>query len=216
MELPIDSSIDSSVSLKEEILIGKCCEPKCHLKWVKNKGAILVLIWSFLGFSVYNFFIMRENHFTTGEILAIIAISLPIGGWLADAYIGRYKAVQCSIWTMWGGSILSVFNLVLGQVAVLYRVHAEQWITLMAKLIMGAGFGVFQANIVPFGIDQLVDASSTEISRFIMWYTISTFICGVTIFYSGYCTPKLYCCIGHSVVSHSGNLFRFPFQALAQ
>ena len=187
--MELDSSPNSSVSLREEILIGKYCKPNFHPKWVKNKGAILVLIWSFLGFSVYNFLAMRESYLKTGEIFAIIAISLPIGGCLADTYIGRYRAIQCGIWTMWGGAILSGFNLVLGQVAVLYRLHAEQWITLTAKLIMGAGFGVFQANIVPFGIDQLVDASSTEISWFIMWYTTSSFICSITILYSGYCTP---------------------------
>ena len=32
---------------------------------------------------------------------------------------------------------------------------------------MGAGFEAFQANIIPLGIDQLIDSSSAEIKSFI-------------------------------------------------
>ena len=132
---------------------------------------------------------MGENHFKTGEILAIIGVSLPIGGWLADAYIGRYRVIRCGMWAMWMGAILNGFSLVLSKVVVPYGIHGDRWVTLIAKIIAGAGFGAFQANIVQFGIDQLIDASSTEISSFIMWYTMSLLVCGTTVNFSSYCTP---------------------------
>ena len=42
--------------------------------------------------------------------------------------------------------------------------------------VMGIGLGGFLSTIVQFGIDQLHDASTNEISTFIMWY-LCTF-CG--------------------------------------
>lgn len=189
-----DSSLDSLVSLpgvREESLKNRCCKPTSFqsLRWVKNRGAILVLIWSFLGFSVYHSFTIKANHFKTGEILAIIGISLPIGGWLADAYVGRYRAIKYGMWVMWFGAVLNGFSWVLSEVLAPYRAHGHQWVAFTANVITGVGFGVYQANIVQFGIDQLINATSTEISSFVMWYAISLSICGIAVNYSSFCTP---------------------------
>ena len=184
-----DSSLDSSVSLLRGESFRNCCKPTFQPKLVKNRGAILVLSWSFLGFSVYHSFTVKANHFKTGEILAAIGISLPIGGWLADAYVGRYRVIKCGMLIMWFGAILNGFNLVLSEVFVPYRIHGYQWVTLIANIITGVGFGAYQANIVQFGIDQLIDATSTEISSFIMWYTMSLLISGIVVNYSSFCTP---------------------------
>ena len=37
-------------------------------------------------------------------------------------------------------------------------------------IIVAIGFGGYQANIIQFGLDQLQDASTTEITAFIRWY----------------------------------------------
>jgi hypothetical protein len=37
-------------------------------------------------------------------------------------------------------------------------------------LLMGVGLGGFLVSIVQFGLDQLHDASTTEIKSFILWY----------------------------------------------
>ena len=169
-----------------------CCKPKFQPKWVKNKGAILVLIWSFLGFSVYHSFTIKANHFKTGEILAAIGISLPIGGWLADAYVGRYRAIKCGTWIMWFGVLLNGFSLIFREVFAPYRIHGHQWVKRTANIITGIGFGAHQANIVQFGIDQLIDATSMEISSFIMWDTMSLSICGIAVNYSSFCIPADY------------------------
>ena len=36
-----------------------------------------------------------------GIILISLALLFPIGGWLADSYLGRYKVVRYSTWIMW-------------------------------------------------------------------------------------------------------------------
>ena len=42
----------------------------------------------------------------------------------------------------------------------------------MISLIpLGMGYGGFLANIIQFGVDQLLDAYSNEIKAFISWYS---------------------------------------------
>ena len=65
-----------------------------------------------------------------------------------------------------------------------YGTHGDPWVSFACRVIMGAGFGAFQANIIQFGIDQLMDASSTEIKSFITWYTMSVFGISITLYTS--------------------------------
>ena len=46
-------------------------------------------------------------------------------------------------------------------------------------LVAGIGLGAFQANIIQFGIDQLPDASSLEISSLIISYIWTMVSCRV-------------------------------------
>ena len=184
-----------------ESLSGKhfsiCCKTGVHPTLLKHKGAILVLIWSFLGISVYHYYTLSRTEnpvqpkvqslLNPGEILAA-GIFFPIGGWLADAYFGRYKIILCGMWIMWLGAILNGVSLVVSRVVTIYGASGDPWVSLFSKILMGAGFGVFQANIIPFGIDQLSDASSTDIVSFITWYALAMFFCGITMQFSGNCT----------------------------
>ena len=52
---------------------------------------------------------------------------------------------------------------------------------------MAIGLGGFVSNIIQFGIDQLIDASATEITSFITWYTMTVYASGVTIHYVADC-----------------------------
>ena len=193
----LKSSLVSSVSLRGDYL-RNCFRPsfKSNLKLPRNKGAILVLIWSFLGFSVYHYFTMNKisrdptyHKINPGEKIAIVLL-LPVGGWLADAFFGRYRVICFGLWTMWFGAMLNGFSLVIGKVIETYGSYGDPWVSLFSKVIMGAGLGAYLANIVQFGVDQLIDASSTEIISFIEWYTITTFISGVMVYFSSYCSPE--------------------------
>ena len=172
-----------------------CCKPFLQ---PKNKGAILILVWSFLAISVFGYFafsnesdpIKQKAKLHTEEIVTIISIFLPIGGWLADAYFGRYKVILCGMWTMWLGAMLNGVSFVIGMAVPLYGDHGHPWVSVGFKAIMGAGFGVFQANIIQFGIDQLSDASSKEITSFITWYTVTAFASCTLMFISTYCTAN--------------------------
>ena len=190
------SSMETS-ELPRDKHFGICCKPGVQPTLLKHKGAILVLIWSFLGISVYHYYTLSmtrnpvqpkiQSIMAPGEIIAA-GIFFPIGGWLADAYFGRYKVIVCGMWTMWAGAMLNGVSLVTGMVVAPYKEHGDAWVSLISKIVIGAGFGVFQANIVPFGIDQLSEASSTDIVSFIIWYALTGFACGIAMQFVGNCT----------------------------
>ena len=195
--MEFESSLVSSVSLRGDYF-RNCCKPKLnHTKWLISKGTILVLTWNFLVISVYHYFVIskardpikKKIQLSPGEILAI-GLLLPVGGWLADAYFGRYKVILYSMWTIWFGAMLNGLSLVIGKVNTPYEKYGDPWVSVFCKVIMGAGMGAFQANIIQFGIDQLSEASSTEIKSFIVWYTMTISSSGVTMQFSGYCSQE--------------------------
>ena len=118
----------------------------------------------------------------------IWGLTLPIAGWLADVYLGRYKV---SIWIMWIASVLLVASSVLSQLVESYY-SINNYITIVLFLIMSVGFGGYQANIILFGIDQLQDASTDEITSFISWYLCSYFSGGIIISFVVFCLGGAY------------------------
>lgn len=121
--------------------------------------------------------------------LIVMGSLLLIGGWLADAYFGRYRVICWGLWIMWIGALLSALSLMISKFNATYE-EKDKWVSLFSKLIMGLGFGLFQSNIIQFGIDQLSEASSTEITSFITCYILSFFASAVTVYYSSnhYCS----------------------------
>ena len=70
---------------------------------------------------------------------------------------------------MWIASMLTTINIVIEQ----YLPGHHDTFTLITQIlifVLAFGFGGYQANIVQFGLDQLQDASTTEITAFITWY----------------------------------------------
>ena len=178
-------SLSTSVSLVsqcEEITTKEylriCCKISYQPRRLKNKGAILILMWMFLVMFACRFLtgtvfkIVRDDLFTT-VIIAIITLMLPIAGWLADVRFGRYKVICWSIWTMWIGCLLLAASHVVVNLIGFYDHHIYRNFVIAWTAVSALGFGGFQANLIQFGIDQLTDASTTEITSYIAWYAWS-------------------------------------------
>ena len=166
-----------------------CCRPTYRIRKIKNKGAILILVWNFLVISV--FYYLSIYHPTWHLYSITWGLTLPIAGWLADVYLGRYKVIRWSIWIMWIASVLLVASSVLSQlVESCYRIN--NYITTVLSIIMSIGFGGYQANIILFGIDQLQDASTDEITSFISWYSCTYFSGGIIIYFIDLCVGGSY------------------------
>ena len=189
--------MDNTISVRGKYL-RNFCGHTFKPKWLINKGAVLVLIWSFLCFTVYHYFTIRKISrdslknklpFQPGATISLCLL-LPVGGWLADAFFGRYRVIRFGMWTMWFGAMLNGFSLVIGIVVEGYGSKADPWVSLFSKVIMGVGLAAFQANIVQFGLDQLIDASSTEITSVLEWYTMTIFTSGIAMYFSSSCVQE--------------------------
>ena len=193
-------------STKESLKIR--LKPKYQPRMLKNKGAILVLIWGFFLMSVYYYIdyqsLIHEEDCSTCFYIVQFSISLvlPFAGWLADVHFGRYRVIYWSTWAMWASSVLLTANFVAANVKQSYNYH---YVLVATLVIAGAGFGGFQANIVQFGVDQLTDASTIELISFINWYACAFLSSGAVTHFIPRCTllPKDYKIIAPLLLSAS-------------
>lgn len=200
--MELESTLSGKPLLKSSLTseyLKQYCKPHYHTKWVKSKGALLVLSWSFLTMSIVYYYSIskprdsisvKAGHMRPkGSELIGMGSLLLIGGWLADAYFGRYKVIRSGLWIMWIGSLISTCSLVIAKFNMIYEHKGDRWVSLFSKLVMGSGFGLFQSNIIQFGIDQLSEASSTEITSFITCYTLTLFLSAFVMYFSALCAP---------------------------
>ena len=107
------------------------------------------------------------------EFLFIIPyLFYPIGGLIADVWIGRYRVVVISGYICLLAWILTVIG---------YSLHNELYIPvsiiiLIIACLFVSGSAGFQSNILPFNIDQMMGASGDELSAVIQWNMFGTFI----------------------------------------
>ena len=152
---------------------SQCCIKRYRLQCINSKNAILVLIWD-IAFSLYisatRMILINllgpSPIFTYTPLLFIL-----LAGLLADGWIGRYRSVMTSFifglitWIIVGVSIISTNIPILA-------------FGIVSLLITTA---LFRANIIPFNIDQLIEASGDELSAIVQWHFFgSTFSCILT------------------------------------
>ena len=167
---------------------GVTCQSSYRLRKLKNRGALLILVINYLVTCVFYHLSVHEVGGKLNKYYATAAwcLTLPIVGWLADIYFTRYKVIRCSMWIMWVTSILSTVSFIISQMVDKYS-QMNKYITRVVLIFMGFGFGGYQANAILFGLDQLHDASTEEITSFISWY-VWTFLCsGVVVHFTHAC-----------------------------
>ena len=91
-------------SLSTKDLLKVYLKPRYQIRRLKSKGAILVLVWNFLVWSVYTSVAntVLKVHSNAGVISPVIeaiaaGLVMPLTGLLADVRFGRYKVVNWSI-----------------------------------------------------------------------------------------------------------------------
>ena len=182
--------------------LASYCKPAYRVRWLKNKGAILILFWNYLVLTTYYLFragykekqLDKPFHVTdTGIILWCTGILFPIGGWLADTRIGRYRVIHYSMLLMWVGTILATFGELLLTNVVSSEHHAQilDGVYSCLCVFVAIGLGGFISNVIHLGIDQLADASATEITSFISWYMLTLYVSGMTVYYITDCIVTL-------------------------
>ena len=165
------SSQPDKITFKE--YLQAYCRISYRMRKLKAKGAILVLIWSSMIMNVFycllNSLLVSYHDSISTSVMTIIAVTLPVAGWLADVRFGRYRVIHCSIRTMWISSVLlTVAHVVFSFIE--YSLMLKI-LTILLAVILAFGLGGFQAIVIQFGVDQLNDASTIEITSFVAWYT---------------------------------------------
>ena len=180
--LSANSSSPSSLRSK-----SKCC---C-LSYLKFAAPVSILLWNLsvrLSYEaiLYAYIVTTFNSFNKKEfsivvtswiggygLLGLMQVLYPIGGLIADVRYGRYKVIKMSLINNWLGSV------VVTVIGVMYSYNAKhlsplkvaETVTSVLFLVLYIlGFGGFHSNAVQFGLDQLLDASSEELSLFLHWF----------------------------------------------
>ena len=154
----IESSASTPESMKDILQLSNrsysagnrlkiCCRPSYRIRKLKNKAALLILVWNSLVISVFYYLTTYSRTFVFNSasynIYSITwGLTLPIAGWLADVYFGRYKVIRWSIMIMWITSVLAVASSVLSELAEHhYHNTANKYVTTFLLLMMSIGFG---------------------------------------------------------------------------
>ena len=187
-----------------------CCSKRLpyHTRRLRNKGAILIVILNFLIASVF-YYLTAHTHKLSEKIMPW-SLTLPIAGCLADVFFRRYRMIQWSMFVMWVAAMLLAVTNVIEHMVASYH-HINVIMTQVLVGILSLGFGGFQANLILFGIDQLQDASTDEITSFISWFVWTYFSGELAISFVYTCLEPLFellvMCVSLSVAMCSLFLF---------
>ena len=149
-------------------LPNKACIHSYKTRLFRNKAALMILQWVFTASLNFMTAIQIVDTYNIIYLAGAVALSAPIA-LVADIYLGRYKVIQYSMRLLWIAVIASNTIIALQYYAVK---NAATSSILMVFITIGvAGSAGIYVNSLQFGIDQLTDASSSEITSYISWYT---------------------------------------------
>ena len=134
----------------------------------QSKNALLCLTWNFAIFFIINSLYVTGNHYQMYTLVICFA-GCPIAGWLADVYIGRYQIIRCSLRVTWSGIIATNVYYLIDKHFFKFPSAAETSLQIILVIAVGLGLAGIIANSMQFGLDQLIDASSTDICSYISW-----------------------------------------------
>ena len=110
----------------------------------------------------------------------------PVCGWIAEVCFNNFKMIKWSFVILLASSVIIVARTILSVIHPSYKitiyVHGHI-IEMIFLLIITAGLGMFESNAIQFGMDQMLEASSEQLSSFIHWYFWCAHIGPLVLFY---------------------------------
>ena len=192
---PTCSSVNNTYQIKEQpsltlLRLKYLCKPTYKPRLLRNKGAILLLLWNILVFSAFAYLggVTKSSsllkyqatlHQYHSLLLGLLALFCPLLGWLTDVYIGRYRIIHASLWTLWLSSIGAVLMFLID-----YELESRvirEGIFPVLYIVMAIGAGGYLSSVMQFGIDQLTDGSTGEMMSYIYWSVWSIYASNVVI-----------------------------------
>ena len=191
-----NSPIQNSTILVHSVALSRpddasnttCCGHNYRIQCIRSKGAMTVLLWGLLlhmaipfdtSVHLLRLSLNSENSsaiqaWLPGEALyRMLFILYPFMGWLADAKIGRYKAIAGSIVSIFIASVL----MIVGYLIHIFAGDSHTIVRIIVTILLGigvlfnvGGFASFDANVIPFLTDQVLGASGESLSALVHWY----------------------------------------------
>ena len=149
-------------------LPNRACIHSYKTRLFRNKAVLMILQWVFtasLNVMTATQIIGTDN---TKYLAGALALSAPIA-LVADIYLGRHKVIQYSMRLLWIAVIAS--NTIIALQYYYVKNAATSSILAVFTTVGVAGSAGILVNSLQFGIDQLTDTSSSEITSYISWYT---------------------------------------------
>ena len=147
---------------------------KYRYSCVRSKGVLIVLIWGLLMTTVFvitgalsNVFI-SDFSYIIFAVIGLYYLFYPLLGLLGEKWM-RYKVMMVGTIMICAGFIISLITLFF---VYMKSVHTTQAviIALVISCPYFFGQGLFGANVIQFGTDQLQFAPSEELSSFVYWF----------------------------------------------
>ena len=122
---------------------------------------------------------------TFESVFFLLGIFLPVFGWIAESWIGRYKTIVV-------GLLVSSVTVIVTLFAFIMLTYG--WTPVPAIILLciaiPVSFGCFYTIMLPFTLDQMIGASAEELSAAVQWYYWS-FLLAPLIKNIVYCIPQL-------------------------
>ena len=153
-------------------------------------GAYLTIIYTvllhftFIGTSSLAINIVNTFTKTIAMLIqGLVFISYPLIGLLADIKLTRYGMICLSCWVLLIGHATASVEFIIGGVTNLISSPSYDYKTdiILASIILSyviaiVGKGMFESTVIQFGTDQMIEASSAQLSVFTHWYYWSLYI----------------------------------------
>ena len=144
---------------------------------------VVILLCFFVHYSLNaNSILVQANTSSVNSFVSLLQgftlLCFPVLGLVSDVCFNRYKLITVSIVSLLLFALLGMTaTVVLYVVSTHHSINPMPWYIQLPVGFCSIGFvlsvGMFQAVGIQFGMDQMIEASSDQISTFIHWYYFS-------------------------------------------
>ena len=140
---------------------------------INFNGAVL-MIWVSVAIYIYWSLVPGGNIYSELKptpyfpvyLVSMFQIFFPLFGWIADAWIGRYRAILYGLYLLIIGCIFLTGSVIVSVIKPL----VSQIILYVSCILNSIGIAAIYANILPFITDQMIGASGDELSAAVHWW----------------------------------------------
>ena len=162
---------------------------------MKLRGSLLVivccLVVEFCNFNQKGYLIVAPgNSIYFLSILGLLFLLYPLMGHLTDVYLTRYRSLKWSlVFLILAACMGAIYMGILIPISIIENFHVFQpsypylYVAALIIIVYVIGLGLFQANAIQFGLDQLLEAPTPKLIAFIYWYYWAQNVGSLAFFY---------------------------------